>query len=110
VGQDNAGHPALFLGAAGGGVWRSTNFVNTDGTPNNNPTFTPLMDFAGLNAPGPGIDPQTGQGAGAIDIGAVAVGPDNPSTIFVGTGADDRRYGTGVFMSTRRDVVERENS
>jgi hypothetical protein len=100
VGQDNAGHPALFLGAAGGGVWRSSDFVNQDGTANNNPTWTALMDFEGLN--GAAIDPQTGQGAGAIDIGAIAVDPTNPRIIFVGTGEGDGfgRYGTGVFMST----------
>jgi hypothetical protein len=47
VGQDDAGHPALFLGKASGGLWRSIDFV-TNGTANNNPTWTPLMDFAGL--------------------------------------------------------------
>jgi hypothetical protein len=52
VGEDNAGHPALFLGVAGG-VWRSTDFVNGNGTANNNPTWTLLVDFAGLPALGP---------------------------------------------------------
>jgi hypothetical protein len=98
VGQDNAGHPALFLGAAGGGVWRSTDFVNGNGTANNNPTYTPLMDFVGLN--GAATDPQTGEGAGAIDIGAIAVDPTNPRTIFVCTGEADGldRNGTAVLM------------
>jgi hypothetical protein len=97
-GQDNSGTPAMFLGAASGGVWRSTDFMNAQ------PTWTPLTDFAGLNVPG-GINRQTGLGAGAIDVGAIAVDPNNPKTIYVGTGeatygASQSRYGSGLLRST----------
>src|SRR4051794_8227816 len=41
-GQDNSGNPALFLGAGGGGIWRSTDFGTS------NPTWVSLTDFAAL--------------------------------------------------------------
>ena len=97
VGQDNAGTTAMFLGAAGGGVWRSTDFTT------GSPTWTPLTDFVGVGAGG--VDPQTGRGAGAIDVGAIAVDPANPKTIYVGTGeghytGKESRYGSGLLRST----------
>ena len=57
------GQQTLFLGAAGGGIWKSTDFNI------GNPTWTPLTDQIGVS------DPKTGLGAGAIDVGSIAVGP-----------------------------------
>jgi hypothetical protein len=99
IGQTNAGQPALFLGAAAGGIWRSTDFTGA------NPTWTPLTDLVGRTVPvGPDIDPVTGLGAGAIDVGAIAVDPGHPNVIYVGTGEGDysgtARYGSGILKST----------
>lgn len=85
--------PTLFLGAAGGGVWDSIDFMTTS------PHYGPLTDNF------PVIDPTSGIGAGAIDVGAIAVDPNDPiGTIYIGTGEPNRtydsRYGTGVLKST----------
>src|SRR5947209_8344754 len=50
---------AMYLGEAGGALWKSTNFKTAT------PTWTVLTDNRGL------IDPNTGLGSGTIDIGAV---------------------------------------
>jgi hypothetical protein len=74
--------PALFLGAASGGVWRSTDFATTD-----HPTWTPLTD----NLTAAIFNPTTGFGTGAINVGAIAVDPKNENIIYVGTGEGQRR-------------------
>lgn len=67
-----------YLGAAGGGVWKST-----DG----GAAWTPVFDKEGVGA-----------------IGAVAIDPTNDETVWVGTGESNPRqdvsYGDGVFKST----------
>lgn len=68
----------IYLGAAAGGLWKST-----DG----GMTWTSLFD----NQPNP-------------SIGAVAVAPSNPSILWVGTGEANNRqsasWGNGVYKST----------
>lgn len=81
---------ALYLGSASGGVWHSTDF-NTSA-----PTWTPLTDSG---APISTVDPTSGLGAGAIDVGSLLVSGTN---LYVGTGeanASDSRYGTGLLKS-----------
>ncbi len=76
---------ALFIGSAGGGVWRSTNF----NTPN--PTYTPLTDSIPLDA--------NGLSAGSMDVGSVAT---YGNQVIVGTGEanfGDSRYGSGILVS-----------
>jgi len=67
-----------YLGAAGGGVWKSTN---------GGAAWTPVFDKQGVGA-----------------IGAVAIDPTNDQTIWVGTGESNPRndvsYGDGVYKST----------
>lgn len=87
---DGAGTPALFVGAAGGGVWRSTDFTSAS------PTWTPLTDILAL-------DPYTE--CGAIDVGCIAVDTArHPNIIYVGTGeanfSGDSRYGAGILKSS----------
>lgn len=70
-----SGCDTLYLGAAGGGVWKSTNggqswAVRTDGQPN-------------------------------IAIGSITVDPQNPNIVYVGTGDNSRHLpGLGILMST----------
>src|SRR5262249_50341286 len=92
----------LYLGTAGGGVWRST-----DGT------FTSWVDSLYNNAGQLQVtrygdtetldkaDPRLA--AGVMAIGALAVDRTNPSVIYAGTGeanySADSRYGAGILRS-----------
>ena len=81
-----AGHPSqpdtFYMGSVGGGLWKTEDAGRT---------WFPIAD-----------DPQTGIPIGSI--GAIAVAPSDPNTIYVGTGEPDIRsqhsYGIGVFKST----------
>jgi hypothetical protein len=68
----------LYVGAAGGGVWKTANA----GT-----TWTPLTD-----------------GQSTLFMGALAVAPSNPNVLYAGTGeannSGDSYYGRGVLKST----------
>lgn len=68
----------LWVAAADGGVWKSTNTGNT---------WTPVMDFEN-----------------AIAMGAIAVDPTNPAILFAGTGEMssniDAYAGAGMYKST----------
>jgi photosystem II stability/assembly factor-like uncharacterized protein len=68
----------VYLGAAEGGVWKST-----DGGTN----WTPLTDAQV-----------------SLAVGSIALDPQNPDTVYVGTGeenfAGDNYYGAGVLKST----------
>ncbi len=73
------GQPDTFyFGSVGGGVWKSLNSGRT---------WTPIFDANNV-----------------ASIGAIAVSPANPNTIYVGTGEPDMRdsiaYGNGVYKST----------
>jgi len=73
------GNPAIYyMGADGGGVWKTT-----DG----GVTWKPIFDEES-----------------APSIGALAVSPSNLNTIYVGTGLNtihgDETYGNGVYKST----------
>jgi hypothetical protein len=86
------GNSQLLLGAAGGGIWRSIN-IDT-----NNPiNRSPQSDYIGLQSTAGGL------GAGLIDTGSIAFDPNNPQTIYVGTGeanySADSRYGSGLLVS-----------
>jgi hypothetical protein len=71
----------LLIGAAGGGVWRTTNALA--GTPN----WTFVSGGFDTNA-----------------VGSLYVDPNNPNTIYAGTGehhaSGDSEAGTGIFKST----------
>src|SRR5215467_14945509 len=74
-----AGDPnTYYFGGVGGGVWKTTN---------GGITWNPIFDSQPISS-----------------IGALAVAPSNPNTIYVGTGEADFRsnltYGNGVYKST----------
>ena len=74
----------VFIGAAGGGVWKTTNALAAT------PTWTPVSDGA--------------SGIPSNAIGSIAIDPSNSSTIYVGTGepngSGDSEAGVGLFKST----------
>ena len=74
----------VYIGGAAGGVWKTTNAgVN----PPASPTWVPLTD----------TQP-------SLAIGCITIDPNNPSTIYVGTGEEnfngDAFYGAGILKST----------
>ena len=73
----NADSKTLYVGSAGGGVWKSTNA---------GASFKPIFDKY------------------CMSIGAIAVDQSNPSTVFVGTGESNMRntvsIGDGLYKST----------
>jgi hypothetical protein len=75
---DPTNHDIVYLGAADGGVWKTT-----DG----GSTWKPLTD----NQP-------------SLAIGSISLDPTNPQTIYVGTGEQefggDSYYGEGILKST----------
>ncbi len=74
---DKNNHDRFFLAVASGGVWRTTNA----GT-----TFEPVFDRQG-----------------SYSIGSVTIDPNNPLTVWVGTGENNSQrsvsYGDGVYRS-----------
>ena len=73
------GQPATFyFGSVGGGVWKSTNAGRS---------WIPVFDSQPIGS-----------------IGAIAVAPSRPDTVYVGSGEADMRsqisYGNGVYKST----------
>jgi len=73
------GQPSTFyFGSVGGGVWKSTNSGRT---------WNPVFDSQPI-----------------ASIGAIAVAPSDPNTVYVGTGEADMRsqisYGNGMYKST----------
>ncbi len=73
-----SGRLTVYIGSASGGVWKSVN----SGT-----TYKPVFDKAGTQS-----------------IGAVAIDPKNPKTVWVGTGESWTRnsvsVGDGIYRST----------
>jgi photosystem II stability/assembly factor-like uncharacterized protein len=78
VAVDERNASVIYIGAASGGVWKSTNA----GT-----TWTPLFDEQRVSS-----------------IGDVALAPSNPNIVWVGTGEPNNRqsssFGDGVYKST----------
>lgn len=72
----------VYAGAAQGGVYRSTN---------GGASWTPLLD-----------------GALTLSVGAIAISPSDPSTVFIGTGETafslDSFFGVGVYRITNADT------
>jgi photosystem II stability/assembly factor-like uncharacterized protein len=68
----------FYSGAVGGGVWKTTNAGRT---------WTPVMDSQPV-----------------ASIGAIAVAPSDPKTVYVGSGEADMRsdivHGNGMYRST----------
>ncbi|HJZ68447.1 MAG TPA: glycosyl hydrolase, partial [Blastocatellia bacterium] len=77
IAVDPTDHTRYFIGAASGGVWKTTNA----GT-----TWTPVFD-----------------NEGSYSIGTIGIDPKNPFTIWVGTGENNSQrsvsYGDGIYRS-----------
>ena len=85
----NSAGNTLYVGATGGGVWKSTNAAGNAG----NVTFTPLTDDL----------PTFSSALASLSIGAITVQPASSSVILAGTGdtnnALDSYYGAGILRS-----------
>lgn len=70
-------HDEFYVAAASGGIWKTTNHGNT---------FTPIFD-----------------GQGSYSIGCITIDPNNPHTVWVGTGENNNQrsvaYGDGIYRS-----------
>jgi hypothetical protein len=90
VAADPTNADIVYIAAAGGGVWKTTNATAAS------PTWTPVTD----NIKDANGNPVTIP----IFMGAVAVAPSNPSVIYAGTGeansGADAGYGSGILVST----------
>ena len=77
IAVDPTDHSRYLVGAASGGVWRTTNSGNT---------WTPVFD-----------------NEASYSIGTIAIDPKNPFTVWVGTGENNSQrsvaYGDGVYRS-----------
>jgi hypothetical protein len=86
----NSAGNTLYLGATGGGVWKSANAAG----PTANVTFTPLTDDL----------PAFTNTLGSLSIGAITVQPASSNVILAGTGdtnnALDSYYGAGILRSS----------
>jgi len=78
VAHDPTDAATAYLGSAGGGVWKTTNSGGN---------WTPLFDKEK-----------------SLSIGAIAVDPQSSSTVYVGTGENNRNtdayFGAGILRST----------
>jgi photosystem II stability/assembly factor-like uncharacterized protein len=78
VAVDPTNNEVVYAGAAQGGVWKTSDGGNT---------WTPLTDTQA-----------------SLAIGSIAIDPENPLTIYVGTGEEnnsgDSYYGAGILKST----------
>lgn len=69
----------VYLALAGGGVWKTWNFIS--GAPS--PTWVPI-----------------GENLGALAVGALALDPSNPDTLYLALGDAFDQTGNGVYKST----------
>ncbi|HEV3341035.1 MAG TPA: hypothetical protein VG125_11785, partial [Pirellulales bacterium] len=85
VAPDPTNANTIYIAAAGGGVWKTTN-----GGTSWTPLTDNLKDSSGKPVP--------------LFMGAIAVAPSNPSVIYAGTGeannSGDSYYGDGILVST----------
>jgi hypothetical protein len=83
----------VYLGATGGGVWKSTNAAGNAASV----TFRPLTDDLAFFA-------NSFESIPSLSIGAVSVEPGNSNVILAGTGDPndtlDSYYGVGILRST----------
>ncbi|HJZ93733.1 MAG TPA: hypothetical protein VKE40_22855 [Gemmataceae bacterium] len=94
-GSNGAGKLREMLLATGGGVWRSTDFVNVSGVPNTDPTWTPTTEnFKTL------LNPTTGLGSGLLDVSTLTIDPlSSGQTVYAGTGYPGSAGGSGILVS-----------
>ena len=87
--SDSSGN-TVFVAAASGGVWKTTNFLTTDP---NGPTYVPLTDFTGPYA---------------MNIGSIAVfprnGDPNQTIVIAGTGEGDALGDSVEAPATARGI------
>lgn len=69
----------VYIALAGGGVWKTWNFIS--GAPN--PTWVPI-----------------GEALGGLAVGALALDPSHPDTVYLALGDAFDQTGNGVYKST----------
>jgi hypothetical protein len=84
----------VYLGTAGGGVWKSTNAA-ASGASGNDAIFAPLTDTL--------LVFNNGEATASLAVGAVTVQPGGTGVVLAGTGeanpAGDAHYGEGLLRS-----------
>ncbi|HJT32931.1 MAG TPA: DUF4394 domain-containing protein, partial [Pirellulales bacterium] len=88
VAPDPTNANVMYIAAAGGGVWKTTDATAAS------PTWTPLTD---------NLTDTSGNPIGLF-MGAIAIAPSNHNVIYAGTGeannSGDSGYGRGILVST----------
>ncbi len=100
------GQQALFLGAASGGIWRTTDFLPKSTTLSPTPKWQQVSDklFNGPNGAGGAVAPESVPGVNNIGCLAVDPNPGQSHVIYAGTGEANYNtasgYGAGILKST----------
>ena len=96
VDPSDASGNTIYLGATGGGGWKSTNAAGSSGSV----AFTPLTDT---------LSAYTATNIASLSIGAVSVQPGGTGVVLAGTGdpndATDSYYGAGLLRSADDGVT-----
>ncbi len=86
----------VFVAAASGGIWRTTNATDPNG-----PTWVPLTDHLPASSFPAGLTTAQIDALRTLNMGAIAMAPSNPNILYAAEGEGDAgTSGHGVLKST----------